>query len=125
VRSPGNGGLSTLERAERLAAQTKLAAMLATEEARAKVLANPALLPTVRVAGKAICARENLGLPCPMMDPNHFLRYSHRVCAYCYVGGHTLPTCPLAEQDGVPISTWSSARARGGGSADALGPARS
>jgi len=48
-----------------------------------------------------VCPWENVGLPCPTSEPNHFYHHQHRVCAYCYVPGHTLPQCPLAARDGI------------------------
>jgi hypothetical protein len=96
-------GLSETEREERAEAQYALQCVLCDADARARVLMNPNLLPTAAIAGKWVCAYENVGLACPTRrEPEHFLRHVHRTCAYCYVDGHTLPYCPLATRDGIP-----------------------
>ena len=56
-----------------------------------------------RDGGRCLCPWENVGLPCPPRDREHYYRHCHRVCAYCYVEGHTLTECTLAKKDGLPV----------------------
>ena len=95
--------VSAEERSARLAAQTRLRQMLALPEGRTKLLLHPRTLPTARYAGKCLCPWENLGLPCPTTEREHYFRHCHRVCAYCYVNGHALDECPLAKRDGLAV----------------------
>ena len=97
--------VSVEERAARLAAQTRLRQMLTHPEGRTKLLLHPKTLPTAPYAGKCLCPWENIGLPCPTTEREHFFRHCHRVCAYCYVSGHALAQCSLAERDGLPIGS--------------------
>ena len=99
-------GLSEAEREQRDAAQRKIKKALATADTRAKVLADPKKLPTVKPPGgdRWICQWEQLGLPCAGLGADHWERNSHKVCAYCLVIGHTLVRCPMAEKDGVDLA---------------------
>ena len=95
-------GLSAEEREQREAAQRKLTKALGTAEGRAKVLADPKKLPTVKPPGGSrwICQWEQLGLPCVGLGADHWERNSHKVCAFCLVIGHTLLACPMAARGG-------------------------
>ena len=97
-------GLTEAEREQRDAAQRKIKKALSTPEARAKVLADPKKLPTVKAGERWICQWEQLGLPCAPLGSEHFERNAHKVCAYCLVIGHPLVRCELATKDGVDVA---------------------
>ena len=82
----------------------KIKKALSTPEARAKVLADPKKLPTVKAGERWICQWEQLGLPCAPLGSEHFERNAHKVCAYCLVIGHPLVRCELATKDGVDVA---------------------
>ena len=68
-----------------------------------QVRAEPKKLPTAKICERFVCQWEQLGLPCPA-DPDHFVRNSHQVCAFCWVIGHTLVRCPIAKKEGLAFT---------------------